>query len=363
MQIDYIISLLLVVFAFIFPKSKFIGFLFFVFMWTLWGWNSWNGDYDAYNKYFQDSFYTVNQVSEFGYYYLNKLLKKLGLEFSSYLKIVSFLVLSVIFWFSKKYCKYIALFSAMYFIIFIMEYVFIRNYLSHSLFFICFFLLIEKPKFYLTSVVLISIMATAIHSTSIIMLPILLLISKNQILDLKKVLLWVGLGLLLSIFFFKAILLPLFGSDLLYKFDYYQTGGGFSNIFFAHLVLVLLVWYFFNSILKLEKGLSEKDKRIMILIVNFNLLTLGYLCLYYHIPYFSRILRFIFALDFIFLLGTLILIKPKYLAKFIIIILLIFAAVMVMFFKSTLSLTFHPLFKKNLIWGEEYYVPDFDYEK
>ena len=64
MEIDVIITIVLMALSLIYPKSKYIAILFFLFMWTLWGWNTWNGDYIAYEEVFS---FPDNSNNEFGY--------------------------------------------------------------------------------------------------------------------------------------------------------------------------------------------------------------------------------------------------------------------------------------------------------
>lgn len=361
---DIIVTIVLVLLSFLFKRSKIVALLFFLFMWSLWGWNTWNGDYDAYKAIYQDSITRFNtQGNEIGYVLLNGAFLAMGFEFQGFMIIFSLIVLSIVLFFTLRYSKYPALFSALYFIIFIMEYVFMRNYLVHSIMLLAFFLSFKKVNYHKLFFSLITILSVTIHSTAILFflfIPAL----KETIVSFKKIALVVTLLLISSIIFFNKILLPLLGPFFAAKFAYYQTGGGISNVFLAHIAIVTLVYYFFTQLLKSSATLSPQMIRMYTIVINVNLLSLFYLCLYFHVPYFSRILRFLFTFDLIFLLSGLHFVKWNLLRiKMFVIGLLIYFAVVVMFLKSTLSLTVYPLYKLNAIWGEESYVPDFDFNE
>lgn len=165
---DILITILLIVFSLIFRKSKHLAGLNFLFMWTLWGWNSWNGDYDSY-KYRFDNLTSIWELGDYEFVYelLNLLFNRIGFDFQSFMIFFSFVTLFFIAFFCIKYAKFPALFSAMYFIIFIMEFVFIRNYLVHSLLFLALMLVFEEVKHYKLWYLILVFIAGSFHTKPI----------------------------------------------------------------------------------------------------------------------------------------------------------------------------------------------------
>lgn len=362
-MIDIVITIFIISLALVLKKSKIIATLLFLFMWILWGWNTWNGDYKMYENYYYDSIWIFKDSLDYeiGYRYLNFVFSENKFEYKTFMIIFSFFVLYLIKKISFEYSRYPAMFAALYFIIFIMEYVYNRTYLSHIIILYAVYSIIKNIRYKAIIYIVLVILASIIHSTAILALMFTPLVCfDNRIISVKKITI-ICLGLLLvSIFLFDIILTPLIGGSYLEKFNYYKTDGGFTNIFFGHIILVGLVYYYFSYIIK-KIELINSDKRIFILIINFNLISLFYLPIYFHIPYFSRFVRLIFTIDLIFLISTLqylkflnLVIKTRLISGFV----LIYLIVLIMFIKSTLYLTLIPLYKNNLIFGEEYYFPE-----
>ncbi|MGJ1266083.1 EpsG family protein [Sphingobacterium spiritivorum] len=364
-MLDIILTILLLFLSILFKKSRTITILFFLFMWTLWGANTWNGDSEAYKWQFDNAIWNINTGEyERGYVLLTFVLKYIGLTYQQFLGLISFIVLTSILISVMKYSKYPALFSLMYFLVFIMEFVYLRNYIVHALLLFGVILVLEKVKYYKLWFILIVLLATSIHSTAIIGLIFCFAFfnNENKLINIKKVLIYVGVFVFFMAFLFD-VLLSVLGSFYLNKLSYYATGGGFSNVFFAHLILVLIIYYFFDAILKKSQTIPIKVRRWYIIIVNINILSLFYLGLYFQVPYFARIVRFLFTLDLIFMTSALYYIgNLKLRLRSFTYTWCVFLFIIIMFLKSTLSLTLYPLYKKNKIWGEEVYVPNFDYD-
>lgn len=354
------ISILLTLLAIVFSKSKLLAKVIFIHMWVLWGWNSWNGDYDAYsNMYLENSAFSGKLLDyEVGYKLINYIFSSLGFSFQFFQIIIAFVVLYVIYKISSNLVRHIALFSAAYMLIFFMEYVFIRNYIAHALILYGIYLLFNahdsrrRFKFFL-----ILVLATSIHISSIIAFIFLLADKKGKVINLLYFL-PVGLVCLFtSIFLFNSSIGSFFGEQVLLRVESYQTEGGVSNIFLGHIFIVLLILYYYYSILR-TGYLTDNEKKIYSIIVNINILSLLYLSIYYYIPYFSRALRMLLTLDLIFLISTFryqsINFKLKMQSRNLVFI-LIMVIVGLLFSKSTLYLTYTPLMKNNLIWGDEGY--------
>jgi hypothetical protein len=362
MFIDVVITIILIILSLFFKKSKSLSILNFLFMWSLWGWNSWNGDYDNYQYRFEN-ITTIWDVGDYeiGYDLINILFNSLQVDFQSFLIIFSFITLIIIAVFCLKYSKFPALFSALYFVIFIMEYVFIRNFLVHSILFLAFLLVFEEVKHFKFWYVFLVLLAASFHSTAYIFLVFFLSFITDEIIDLKKAVFFTLILVLISIFSFE-VLIQLLGTSYIDKVDFYSTGGGITTSFYAHFLIVLLTYLYVKVILEHGEEVSSYQQRIFTIFVNVNILSLTFLSVYYHIPYFSRALRFLFAFNILFLLNGFAYVRIlKYRLLMFAIFMMIFSAVIVMFLKSTLSLTLYPLYLCNYLWGDEIYVPDFDF--
>lgn len=324
-------------------------------MWTLWGWNTWNGDYDAYLSLFEQSSENLGGY-ERGYTILNSLFLSMGFSFQDFLIVFSFIVLCPILYISVKSANYPALFSAIYFLIFIQEFVFMRNYLANSLFFIALWLAFiqkKKYKYYYWGIILFS---SLFHSTSIMFL-IFLPALKGKILNVQYILFYAIIAYGASILIFDLVL-PFLGANLIDKYGEYATGGYVTNTSFAHLIIVMAVYKTYKVILK-NDFLPTFSKRICTIIVNVNLLSIFYLCLYYHVPYFaSRFLRCLSTIDLLFFAIALFYTCGKWRKMKVTFLFAIFVAYIILsLLADTLPYTIIPLYKCNSLWGDEYYVP------
>ena len=360
-----LIYFLFIVMSVSFPKSKLLTVSIFLFIWILWGWNTWNGDFDAYKLIYDSSINPSlsNVVTEAGFNYFNKIFNLLGFSFEQYMQIISFLVLSIYFIFIIKYCPYPSICAIIIVIIFVMEYVYTRTYIAHSLLLFAFLLSFCKIKYHKLLFVIIILLASLIHRTAFLFLGFYFILDRNSVLHIPRFLFAVFSAVILSIFLFGNFVIPLLGTDFMNKFSAYETSGGFTMISYAHILIVFLTVYVIKLLIDSEK-IDVPTRRILIYVANFNLLSLFYLALYYHVPYFGRFVRLLITIDVIFILysirffiqtdNTLNALKSKF------VLFAIMVAVFSMLFKSTLSLTYYPLLKKNSVFGEEYYVPEFE---
>lgn len=360
-MLDVLVTVTLISLALIFNKSKLICILLFVFMFTLSGWNTWNGDYDAYERLYNNSILLADEY-EPGYVLINTIFNILGIKYQTFLQVIYAFVLFVFAYAAIKYSKYPALYSAFYFIVFILEYVFLRNYLSHTLLLFAFIMVIKEVRFYKIWFVALVIIASTMHSTAIVWLAFLFLIGNNtKILNIKKSLLFFSI-LALGSFFFLMPVLSVLGGNYAFKIQAYLYKDGLTTVFFIHPVIVLLVYNYFKIVL--NKGTAPKEiRKLYCLIINVNIVSLVYLSLYIHIPYFARFLRFLFAFDILFMLSAFHYIKIKR-AKInmTLTFCLIIFSLCVLFYKSSHHFATYPLFKNNILWGDQYYVPDLYYE-
>jgi hypothetical protein len=354
------INILLALLAIFFSKSKLLAKVIFIHMWVLWGWNSWNGDYEAYSyMYLENSAFSGKILDyESGYKLINYIFSSIGFSFQFFQITIAFFVLYIIYKISSSLVRHIALFSAAYMLIFFMEYVFIRNYIAHAIILYGVYLLFNstdpRRKF---KCFLMFVIATSIHMSSIVAFIFLLADRKGRIINLFYFLPVVLICLFISFLIFNSPIASFLGEQILLRVEGYQTEGGVSNIFLGQIFVVLLILYYYFSILK-TGNLTDNEKKIYSIIVNVNILSLLYLSIYYYIPYFSRAIRMLLTLDLIFLIATFkyqsINFKLKMQSRNLVFI-LIMAVVGLLFSKSTLYLTYTPLMKNNLIWGDEGY--------
>ncbi len=332
-------------------------------MWTLWGWNTWNGDYDAYQYRYENltSFWYMGDY-EYGYELLNIAFNSLRISYQGFMVVISFVTLYLIMFFSLKYSSYPALFAALYLVIFIMEYVYIRNYIVHALLFLAFMLVIEDVKHNKMWFAGIVLLAGSIHATAYLMIIFIYATFFDRIINIRKALLLIVGLIVMSVLMFN-FLSPLLSPFYQEKIEFYSTHGGFTNVTFAHLLVVLFTYYFITLIFKYSDEIDEKQEKTLVLLANVNILSLMFLGMYYYIPYFARVLRFLFAFNLVFLLNGFTLVKIKSIRLLMLgVFCMIYFAVLIMFAKSTLSLTLYPLYLVNGIWGEQIYIPNFDFD-
>lgn len=150
------------------------------------------------------------------------------------------------------------------------------------------------------------------------------------------------------------IVLPYLGSYIVEKVSHYQSEEGVTNSSYALIIIVILSLYAYHY-----SKVSDKElPTIMKCIYNINIFALVFVSVFYFIPYAaSRFMRLLFVLDLLFL--TFILSKVQGKRKIVISLLfIIFICVVLAFFmKSTFPYTVIPLYKCNLIFGNDYYVP------
>ena len=360
-MLDIIITIVLFSLALIFRRSKLVCVAFFIFMFTLSGWNTWNGDSDAYERIYRNSILLSGEL-EPGYLLINTTFNILGMQYQTFLQLIYAFVLSLFAYAAIKYSKYPALYSAFYFIIFILEYVFLRNYLSHTLLLLAFIMVIKEVRFYKFWFIVLVTIASTIHTTAIVWFIFLFAIGANtRILNLKRYLLFFS-TLTLGSFFVLPPVLALFGGSYASKIQAYLYQDGLTTVFLVHPLIVFLVYNYFKTVL--NSGTAPQEiRRLYYLIVNVNIVSLAYLSLYIYIPYFARFLRFLFAFDILFMLSAFYYIKIKR-AKInmTLTFCLIIFALCVLFYKSTHDFATYPLFKNNILWGDQQYVPDLYYE-
>lgn len=292
MQLNVVLTIVLSVFAISRPKSKIVCIIFFMFMWTLWGFNLWNGDYVAYmNEYDLPMWDSI----EIGYQALCSLFSS-RLPFQGFLIIVSGSILYFFCYCGIKYTHYPALFSFLYFPMFIMEFVYLRNYICLVFLFYAFFQLIFENGKTSTSVLFV-LMACSIHIFSICFLPIVFLLKSN--INYRSLLIIVIIFFIFALIASQTVISS--SSYLSSKADSYaRIGGNSMSLTTPFHILVVMVSY---AVYKNTKFCSTSFIQSAKLFINFNILSLILLPIYFIVPYTaSRSLRLLIVLNLFFFL-------------------------------------------------------------
>ena len=296
-----IIIIGLIILCIIFPKSKIVSLLVFLFMWQLWGWNTWNGDYDGYKAIYETfgRFGIKDTNFEIGFGLLNKFFFDIGLSFQSYMIVFSFFVLSLIYLFVKK-SPYPAILSVLYFVIFIMEYVFMRNYLANSLLLLFLIVAFNNGKYKIITSLVLLILAFLFHTTAIVYFSFLLIYIPN--LKLKK-LFYLIITIVIFLFTSFTFFISYIDNDILtYKIDYYFGQTNPIGPAITHLLIVVLLLLVLFQSKNYYNCLSEKTKNNIEILQKMNVISLIYIPLYFFLPDFSRFFRVLFTVDLFFIL-------------------------------------------------------------
>lgn len=350
-MLNIYITVILLGLNLVFPKSKITPLLLFLFMWSLWGWNTWNGDYDLYEMNFDNS---KDLSKEIGYSYLTYFFKSIGLSFHAFMIFSSLLFLSIICWLSIRHCSYPGLFSFIYFFVFLQGFVYLRNY---YLWVIILFGLLKTldshhPKIvYGISVVL----SLAFHSSAFLYLVFMPGISQKKV-KAKRII------LLAMILFFATFVLFNFISTFINNtsygtsLEYYGSGIHFGASILFHFLFVLFFLYI-DSKFGNKIAIGGKERSIMTLVHNFNVLSLLLLPVYLLVPYLPN--RFIGFLVLVNLFYSMCIIKyslkQKQLIMYSFAFLLSLCSIsLAMLYVSTWPYTIIPLYMCNMIWGDDY---------
>ena len=277
------------------PKSKIVCIAFFFFMWTLWAFNVWNGDYIAYmNEYYEPAWETV----EVGYRLICKICS-LFLPYQGFLILTSGIILFTFCYLCIKYSNYSALYSLFYFPIFILEFVFLRNYISLVLICYALFRIIFDHRSIKISLILIFV-ASTIHVFSICFLPIVMLLKSN--INYRSLILIVTLFCLLSFIASHTVIQS--SAYLESKTQFYARAGGntISLTTPFHIIIVCISFYIFRHSKIINNKLSNTFKYFN----NYNILSLIMIAVYFILPYAaSRSLRILIFINYLYYLNLL----------------------------------------------------------
>lgn len=347
----FFVFFVLLFFSVWFPKSKVLASVIFLFIWQLWGWNTWNGDYDQYKNVYNvlGRFGEQTIKMETGYRKINLLFFYLNLDFQQYMVVYSFIVLSLVFYFVRR-CPYPAMLAILYVLIFIMEYVFMRNYLANGLFFAFLTIIIQKPKYYKAISIPVLLFAITVHNTAIFYIFFLLLLLEKMSTKMLFIAVLGGVaGIVSSWTFFIA---NINNSAILAKISHYTTGDSPVGPAAMHAIIVFLPLLFIQLGHKQYKLLSNYQQGMITVLQKFNIISLLYLPLYFYIPDFARFFRVLFPIELFFILFLFRCYPRIGQRSFLFAIgLCIYSFVIYQFVFSTLKWTYYPLLKFNSIYS------------
>lgn len=375
----YIISLILILLALVKKNSKIVFYMIFVLLIILLGGNTDNPDRFSYmNTYTSIANGMFVAGYEFGFQMLCKIGSLLGLTYDQFLFIIAFIGVGLIVRTIKLYTSNISYVLALYFIYpFVWDVVQIRNFLAMSIIVFGSKYIISYKKEYFKYIICVLI-ASTIHSSSIIYLSALLIVIKNT----KKLFGGVTLLTVISIILMPIILrfaeiLTLEGKVEVYTST--QTSM-FTKIcvvifYICSTILVLIAMktvmkeYTDNctlesmdlsSSLKTYKGgflrLKRKNVKKMPIdaesILKINIILM--FCLYFLMNNlnFFRIYRNIFVLNYILFAQSFVKMKKNTMYYFLFVGILIFIVILSWLLTIYLQTTniFEPVFNNNIIF-------------
>ncbi|MDP9960201.1 EpsG family protein [Chryseobacterium lathyri] len=347
----FAIFIFLLLICIIFPKSKIVAGAVFLFIWQLWGWNSWNGDYEQYEYVYNTigKFGLDEVTAEIGYKIFNSFIYSLGLDFQGFMIVYSFIILAIILCFIVT-SPYPALFAILYFIIFIMDYVFMRNYMTNALFFLFLAAVFKNSKhLVLKSLILLSL-AFTFHNTGVFYFTFLLVLRTKM--SIKNLFLII-LGIVVAIATSMTLFISFIDSKLIAgKILYYATGDSPIGPAMSHALVVLSLLLFTYYTRERQLALSSEKQRIIVLLQKVSIITLIYIPLYFFIPDFSRFFRVLFPVELFFILYLFFCYQKINLRVILGLILIgMYSIILYQFSSSTLKWTYYPLLESNLIYN------------
>lgn len=177
---SFFISILLFFAGLIKRNSKIAVILLFALLWVLFGWNTDNADYTNYVRGYSWAHGAFRFNSEVGFQLINKLFIFAGLEYKHLLIVLSFSGLLLIYKTIKLHTENAAFVLALFFLYpFIKDVVQIRNFLIMSMILYATQFIIFEQKRGTLKFVIIVLLTTTIHFSSIVYLLLLFSRQKN----------------------------------------------------------------------------------------------------------------------------------------------------------------------------------------
>lgn len=337
---------LLALLSILFQKSRMVTYLFFIFMWILWGWNYSNGDYEMYEMKYSNSIDGVfeiafNSIRYFAYYS--------KIPFQGFMIIYSFIVLAILLHCTLKSYKP-ALLSLLYSLVFVLEFVFIRNYLADSLLLLTIVYVVtyngtrEIKKILVSAIMLL--LAGLVHNAALLYLIFLVAITKYF--SIKATIAITSIIALYAYYFSQNISFGV-GFELIEeKWDFYQHDNIALGVIILHLIVALPLIFVPLMLTKNEKKQTEELQGF---ISKFNILSLIYIPLYIQLPYLNRFMRPLLMIDVFFALWLIFLLNKWNIKKMSLYLYVIGSFIVAIFliYTSTIEQTLYALLKFNLI--------------
>ena len=341
-----IIFAALALLSILFQKSKKVTFLFFIFMWILWGWNYSNGDYDMYRMKYSNS---IEGFLEIGFNFIRYLAFSLKISFQGFMKIYSFTVLSILLYCTLR-CYKPALLSLFYFFIFVLEFVFIRNYFADSILLLTIvFVATYQGKSEIKKIlisVLFLLFAASVHNAAILYFIFILAIVRYF--SIKSTIFLAGFIGLFAYYISQNISFG-FGFELIEdKWEFYQHDSIALGVIILHLIVALPLIF---VPLMLTNGERKQTAELLGLISKFNILSLIYIPFYIPLPYFNRFMRPLLMIDVFFVLWLISILNKWSMKRLLLYLYVIgcFIVAVFLIYTSTIEDTLYALIKFNLI--------------
>lgn len=334
------LSFLLLALSFLFRKSKIFSIIILLYCWILFGFNSHNGDYVAY-KLMYDEINSLDSIFSYeaGYKVFMLVVKKMGFDFQDFMKIISFVILSILGMFTLKFSKFPAIFLSVFLIIFLpIEYVLLRNFFAFSIVLtaIYYFLQNNNRKILLYG----TLIASTVHISSFFYLLIFFSTSNLKI-GIQKITVYIITGLIAFIFL-NNIIISTFLTDVggrseiyLNRFPQFVLYSGFQIVNF-----IIIRWYFLNN-----NNIQPKYKDFLL---SMNMFLLFLIIIYFNYAIFIRIFMNLSLINILFMVNSVALFKKYGLIRLgtLIIYLMFFFFVFVYPVQEDSLI---PLYKNNLI--------------
>ena len=283
--------------------SFFSSLLLLLLIWLLYGWNSWNGDRDAYEFKYESNLLLI-WGTEVGYGYLNTLGKQLGLAYQDFQIFIATITLLLIWRYINAQGKSPFLLLLIYALCFFpLDYVLMRNSLAFAIVLQALLFLSQGDKKGRMIYGVLILLASTIHQSSLIYLP-LIFISLDRVYRP-----WRFLCFLLI---FYSILLvgrnyfqtPNVVSDHL---EYYSASFGngaiLSLLHITSFILVTMTVCNENKRIFSLKAENVNSRRL-VFIINFNLISLIFLVLYFESGIFVRLLRIVIFINMCYCINS-----------------------------------------------------------
>lgn len=223
MGLILLISIVLIIFGFLKPKSQISTIALFLFMWLLMGWNTGNPDFENYlirfNRFSNLAGLILAGITDPGFSIINIFFNSLGFDFYQSRIIISFICLYFVYSTIQKYSLYPAFVSVFYFVfIFALDVTQFRNFVAYSIVIFAIRFLFQKGSKGIIIFSALILIASSIHSACLFYL--ILVLSRSKI-NLKIILILLVIVFLVKSVFYKYYALTLDTDKLT---DRYQQG-------------------------------------------------------------------------------------------------------------------------------------------